>query len=146
MYGLSTQYKQLKNASLSRDLAENIAERSAYGQVVIAASKPLSSLSAVRKQWVRMIYLLRVERSRTLKADRIIQLTNEINRMRALKFRAGCADEFNWNVLFATAQDLARLAPECATLYVTYDFPKEYLHLMASWMPRHSLVVFYGKR
>lgn len=130
---------------MSRDLAQQIAERSLYGRIVVAASNPISSLSAVRKQWMRIIRLVQIERARTLKTERIMQLTNEINRLRALKFGVGFADEADCRVLFATADDLARLAPACSTLFITYDFPREYLHLMTSWMPRSSLVVFYGK-
>lgn len=145
MYGLSSQYRQPKSLSLSRDLAQQIAERSLYGKVVVAANNPISSLSAVRKQWMRIIRLTQIERARTLKTERIMQLANEVNRLRSLKFGVGFADESDFNVLFATANDLARLAPACATLFVTYDFPREYLHLMTSWMPRSSLVVFYAK-
>ncbi len=146
MYGLSSQYRQPKNISISRDLAQQIAERSLYGMVVVAAEKPVSSLSAVRKQWMRIIRLTMIERSRTLKAERIMRLTNELHRLRSLKFATGRVDEVSCNVLFATADNLARLAPACSTLFVTYDFPREYLHLMTSWMPRNSLVVFYGQR
>lgn len=145
MYGLSSQYRQPKSVSISRDLAQQIAERSLYGKIVVAANNPMSSLSAVRKQWMRIIRLTQIERARTLKAERIIQLTNEVNRLRSLKFGVGFADEVDCNVLFATADDLARLAPACSTLFITYDFPREYLHLMTSWMPRSSLVVFYAK-
>ena len=146
MYGLSSQYRQPKSVSISRDLAQQIAERSLYGKIVVAASNPISSLSAVRKQWMRIIRLNQIERARTLKAERIMQLTNEINRLRSLKFGVGFADEVNCNVLFATADDLARLAPACSTLFVTYDFPREYLHLMTSWMSPNALVVIYGQK
>jgi hypothetical protein len=146
MYGLSSQYRQPKNVSMSRDLAQQIVERSLYGKVVVAAKNPASLLSAVRKQWMRIIRLTMIERSRTLKADRIMQLTNELHRLRSLKFAVGRVDEVSCNVLFATADDLVRLAPACSTLFVTYDFPREYLHLMTSWMPQSSLVVFYGQR
>jgi len=142
VYGLSSQYRQPKNVSLSRDLAQQIAERSLYGKVVVAAEKPVVLLSSVRKQWMRIIRLTMIERSRTLKADRIMQNTNELHRLRSLKFAVGHADEVSCNVLFASADDLARLAPACSTLFVTYNFPREYLHLMTSWMPRSSLVVF----
>lgn len=128
---------------MSRDLAQQIAERSLYGKVVVAASNPISSLSAVRKQWMRIIRLTQIERARTLKAERIMQLTYEVNRLRSLKFGVGFANEVDCNVLFATADDLMYLAPPCSTLYVTYDFPREQLYLMTSWMPANGLVVFY---
>ena len=147
MHGLSIEHRKVSGTSLSSDLAQYIAERSVYGRIVVVAEKPVSSLSAVRKQWVRILRRIYVERARTLNPERIQRLTYELARLQKIEFSAKAADAMNgYDVVFATANDLAQLAPDCTTLYVTYDFPKEWLHLMASWMTLNSLVVIYGQK
>lgn len=147
MHGLNIEHRNVGNTSLSRDLAQHIAERSTYGRVVVAAEKPVSSLSAVRKQWVRILRRTYVERARTLNPERIQRLTYEFARLQKIEFSAKAADAMSGcDVVFATANDLAQLAPDCTTLYAAYDFPKEWLHLMTSWMTLNGLVVIYGQK
>lgn len=147
MHGLNLERRNVENISLSRDLAQHIVERSVYGRIVVAAESPISSLSAVRKQWVRILRQVYIERARTLKPDRIRQLAYELNRLQKVEFSAKPADAIDsCGVVFATANDLAQLAPDCTTLYVTYDFPKEWLYLMTSWMRLNGLVVMYGQK
>lgn len=147
MHGLNLERRNVENISLSRDLAQHIVERSLHGRIVVAAENPISSLSAVRKQWVRILRRVYIERARTLKSDRVRQLTYELSRLQKVEFSAKTAHAMDGcDVVFATANDLAQLAPDCTTLYVTYDFPKEWLYLMTSWMGLNGLVVTYGQR
>lgn len=147
MHGLSVEYRNPMHASRSRDLAQDIARRSIHGRVVVVAEKPIVCLSAVRKQWVRIIRRTHIERARTLNKQRINELSYELVRLQEIGFSAKTADVLHsQDVLFATADDLARLAPACSVLYVTYAFPKEKLYLMTSWMPRNGLVVIYGQK
>jgi hypothetical protein len=147
MHGLNLRYRHLgKNVSLSKDLAERICERASYGKIVVVASNPTIMLSSVRKQYLRIIYRLQVERSRTLQSEQGQSLSNELARMRNLSFTTKLSDTLEANITFATADEVARSAPECSTLYVTYDFPKERLHLMTSWMPKNGQVVLYEQR
>lgn len=147
MHRLTIERRRIANVSLSRDLAQHIAERSSYGKIVVATDKPISSLSAVRKQWVRILRRTHVERARTLNPERVKRLTWELARLQKIEFSAKAADAMNgFDVVFATANDLAQLAPDCTTLYVTYEFPKEWLHLMTSWMALSALVIIYGQK
>jgi hypothetical protein len=144
MHGLKLKYRHIGiSASLSRDLATHIYENSSYGKVVVVASNPASMLSSVRKQYLRMIYRTRIERSRTLRAEQVRLLSNEIAHMQRLRFTAKLSDILAADVTFATAENMAHIAPECFALYVTYDFPKEKLYLMTSWMPKNGQVVIY---
>ena len=145
MNNLSVLHRSPRSVPLSRDLAEHIVERSVYGRVVVAADNPVNMLSTVRKQWVRILRRLNVERARTLNHKTISDLSYELVRLQEMDFSAKAADAMeSCSVVFATADDLARIAPECPTLYVTYEFPREKLYLMTSWMPRNALVVIYG--
>lgn len=47
------------------------------------------------------------------------------------------------DVTFATADDFMRNPPDCQTVYITYNFEREKLHILTSWMPRNSVVVLY---
>lgn len=144
MHGLSIEHRNPQNIARSRDLARHIMERSLYGKVVVVANNPNSALSAMRKQWVYLLNRLQIDRARTLKTERIYRLSHELVRLRSLTFSAKAKDAMQGcGIVFATADDLMYLAPPCITLYVTYDFPREQLHLMTSWMPANGLVVFY---
>lgn len=144
MHNLSLEIREHKEP-MARDLAEDIIERSLYGKIVVAAENPAASLSAVRKQWLRAIRHLEKERASTLRTERIRQLSSELLRLNATRF--GILRDLdsidNLNVIFAAANDLASIAPPCATLYVTYKFPKEQIYLMTSWMQPKGLVVIY---
>lgn len=144
MHNLSLEIREYKEP-MARDLVEDIIKRSSYGKIVVATKNPIASLSAVRKQWLRAIRHIEKERASTLKAERIRQLSSELLRLNATRF--GILRDLdsvdNLNVIFATANDLASIAPPCTTLYVTYKFPREQIYLMTSWMQPKGLVVFY---
>lgn len=143
MDGLLIEYRAC-TTSLSRDLARQIQERSLYGKIVVAAKNPISSLSTVRKQWLQILRSTQIERARTLNQKRISELTHEFARLQTMVFSMKATNEpSRKDVIFATADELARVAPACSTLFVTYDFPREQLHLMTSWMPSSCLVVIY---
>lgn len=145
MHGLKLKYRHIgTSASLSKDLAQRVYESSSRGKVVVVANNPTSMLSSVRKQYLRLIYRTRIERSRTLQTEQVQLLSRQISQMQKLSFTAKLADTLSADITFARAEELARIAPECSALYVTYDFPKEKLHLMTSWMPKNGQVVIYG--
>ena len=64
--------------------------------------------------------------------------------MQAMTFSARPLDDLLVaDVTFATADDFVRVPPVCPTVYVTYSFEREKLHMLTSWMPRGGLVVVY---
>lgn len=148
MHGLHVKYRRLSRGdSLAKDLALTLANSSRYGKVVVVAAHPLSMLPAVRKQWLRLERKILIERARTIKALRIIELADQLDYMRAVRFTAKLPDDLlEAEVTFAKADDLVRAAPECKTMIVTYDFPKVTLHMITSWMPRNGVVVVYDQK
>jgi hypothetical protein len=147
MHNLEVELRELRsNMSLSMDLAQQIAERSLSGKIVVIAQNPQSSYASVKKQWQRLIKRLETERARTLEPTQIARLQNEIVRMQRLTFSFTYSNfELDADVTFATADDLVEMPPVCQTVYVTYDFERRKLHLLTSWMPLHSLVIIYEK-
>jgi len=145
MHNLEVELRELRvNMSLSKDLAQQIVKRSLSGKVVIVTQNPQSSYASVRKQWQRLIRLLKTERASKLGSIQIARVRNEIDRMQRLTFSFNFSSfELEADVTFATADDLAEMPPVCQTVYVTYDFERAKLHLLTSWLPLHSLVVIY---
>lgn len=145
MHNLKVEFREPSSRiSLSMDLAQQIAERSWSGKVVIVAQNPRSSYSSVRKQWRHLIRRLEKDRAGTLGSTQITRIRNEVKRMRQLTFSFTFSNfELEADVTFATADELAEMPPVCQTLYVTYDFERTKLHLLTSWLPLHSLVVIY---
>lgn len=144
MHGLYREQRFAGSAPVSRDLAKHLYTRMMCGKVAIVTDKPASMLAAVRKQWMQIERQLRRERSSTLDATRILELTYEIPRMQSMVFTAKAPiDEPQADVLFATAADFLRWPPQCRTMYVACPVELEVLHQITAWMVVHGLVVVY---
>ncbi len=144
MHGLYREHRHAGSAPVSQDLAKHLYTRMMYGKVGIVAERPATMLPALRKQWLKLQRRVRRERSSTLDAARILELSQQLACMQSMTFTAKAPiDEPTADVLVATIDDLLRWPPQCRTMYVTCNVELEKLHLVTSWMPRHSLVVIY---
>lgn len=143
MNQLSVIIRELRD-SLSKDLAEEILERGLYGKIAIVTDKPVILLSATRKQWLKLTRNMQRERSSTLDAAKVAKLTQQIAWMQSCSFSAKVPDDpLEAHVTFASADNFSRIPPACRTIYVTYEFEREKLYMLTSWMPKSSLVVIY---
>lgn len=132
------------HGSVSWDLAHHMYARSMCGKIAVVAQDPKGLMASVRRQWLRVMRQAQKERSRTLDASRIMELTNQIARMQRMSFGFDLYDGLLDNdVTFATAEDFVAVPPLCPTIYVTYEVGKEDLYLLTSWMPANGLVVSY---
>ncbi len=144
MYGLLTERYSLEGKILSRQLALHIAAHGRQGKVAIVTSMPVVLLSSTRKQWFRLIRLIERERASTLSHMRKEQIETNLAWMRQLKFSAKPPqDLLVADITFATADDFALTPPDCRTVYVTYNFEREKLYMLTSWMPKNGQVVIY---
>ena len=146
MHGLDVKHRHLPgNRPLSWVLAHDICARFLDGKMVVVTDKPFVMLSVVKKQWASMLRKVQTERAKTLNAVKIQELSKQFVAMQNLKFSAKLPEDMlEADVTFATAENLARIAPECWTMFISYDFPKEQLYLMTAWMPMRGVVVIYG--
>jgi hypothetical protein len=145
MYGLHVETLS-PHKGLSRDLVEHILDHSLPGKIVVVTDKPHNLLSSTRKQWINLIRKTDIERARTLDAERIQDLSNQLRWMQRLRFTAKQPTDFlEADITFATAEHLVLHAPGCVNIYFTFDIPRESLHIITSWMPRRGLVVIYGQ-
>jgi len=141
MYGLFIEQRKLNgDTSLSWDIAHHMYPRQLRGNIAIVTEEPEALLSAVKKQWNKVIRQVQNERSSTTDASRILELTHEIARMQSLAFTAESpAEDPQADVLFATAAQFVDTPPICHTLYVTYPVERLQLRMLGSWMPVHGL-------
>lgn len=145
MHTLVVEHRLAMNGRpLAIDLAERLIENIYRGKAVVVTDKPVAMLAAVRKQWLRAERKIWIERARTLNAVRISELTCQLAYMEQTSFTAKTPDDFlEADITFATADDFVRAAPDCKTMFVTYNFPRLKLHMMTSWMPQSGRVVIY---
>jgi hypothetical protein len=146
MHGLFVEKYSLNHKPLSQQLAEHIAAHGPQGKVAVVADKPVTLLASVRKQWLRLIRLTEKERSSTLNSVRKEKLEIHLEWMRQLSFSAKAPEGMlEADITFTTADDFVRNPPDCRTIYITYSFEREKLHMLTSWMPRNGVVVIYGQ-
>lgn len=133
-----------KSTSLSWDLAHHMYMRQLCGKIVVVAESPAILLSAVSKQWHKVIRQTQRERSSTLNAERIRELTQTIMDMQKLRFVANTLHiQAKGDVFFASPEELLPAPPGCRTLYVTCQLEESILFALTSNMPAHSLIVLY---
>ena len=146
MHGLYIEHRSKGSSPISEDLAKHLYTRALQGNAAIVTDNPLALLSVIRKQWLKIERHLRRERSSTLNASKILELTHQITRMQTIRFTAKPPkEEAGGDVQFATVEDWIAWPPEanCMTLYVTTQITNEQLHLITGWMRESGVVVIY---
>ncbi|SRR6266496_5566343 len=145
MHGLFIEKYPLNHKPLSQQLAGHIAAHGSQGTIAVVTDRPVTLLASTRKQWLHLIRLTECERSSTLNAARKEQLGMQLEWMRQLSFTAKAPEDLlEKDITFATADDFVRTPPDCRIVYITYNFEREKLHMLTSWMPRNGVVVIYG--
>lgn len=147
MHGLIREEGSFGANPSTKDIAKHLYTRMYAGKVVIVAAKPATLLGPLRKQWLRLMRRVQKERAKTLDAARIQELASRVARMQSLRFTASwhagdVSYDDQYGVYLATADQLLRWPPDYRTMYVTCDIETEKLHMITSWMPWGSLVVF----
>jgi hypothetical protein len=146
MHGLFIEKYSLNHKTLSQQLAEHIVAHGQQGKAAVVTDKPAVLFASTRKYWLKLIRLTENERSRTLNANRKEYLEIQLKWMRGLRFTTKAPNDLlEADVTFAAADNFVRNPPDCRTVYVTYSFEREKLHMLTSWMPRNGVVVIYGQ-
>lgn len=132
MQGLYTETKTLSNKSrLSLELALDIYMHRFNGSVAIVTDRPELLMTAVKKQWMSLIAKLQ-------KDDELAFLQNFT--FTVIKTNDG----WRGNAFFSTPSEFKKMPPDCRRLYVACKVSKEDIHMIASWMPRSSTILFYN--
>jgi len=105
---------------IASDIARHLQSRQFLGVTVVVCHNPLSMLSSLRKQWLRLARNLQKQRASTLNAEEILRFTHTIMHMQHLQFVAHVpAIETEGHIYFVTPEELESLPPGCLSLYIT---------------------------
>jgi hypothetical protein len=145
MTGLYIEQRALHGkAALSWDLVHHLFVRPVRGRVVIVTERPVVLLATTKRQWYKLLRQVQLERSSTLQATRIAELSRQIAYMQNLSFTTKPAKTTSKaSVLFAIADELTNFPPVCQSLYVTYELDKQTLHTLTRDMLRDGVIVLY---
>jgi len=142
MHDLIREEHRIKSGMGAKFIAQHLSVRTRYGKAVIVVRKPHSAISAVRKQWLKLVRKKQTERASTLDALRIRQLVEMVAYMKSRKFTLKYPpDEYIGDVYITDLETTLRWPPSCQTMYVLSDLKPEQLHMITAWMPKNALVV-----
>ncbi len=134
------------NPTIGSDIARHILTRQHLGKVVVICDKPISMMSVTRKYWLRLARGLQRERSSTLNADKILQLTHDITHMQRMQFaNKSYSDSPGADVFFWRPEQLHMLPTDCYSLYIADDTKTQALATVIGQLPDLSLVIDYTK-
>jgi hypothetical protein len=142
--GLVVERRKRESVVISRDLARHMAERQIKGKIAVVTTRPVSLMSAVRKQWLRLIRLAQRDQSSTLNHQHKIDLAHDILSLQSTTFSAKhpTKDPIA-NICFATLDQFLLAPPICSTIYITDSVKTQEQFMLTSWMPPGGLVVIY---
>lgn len=130
---------------VASDIARHLQARQYLGMTVVVCANPLSMLSALRKQWLRLARNLQKQRASTLNAEEILRFTHTIMHMQHLQFVAHPPDqETEAHIFFVKPEELSGLPPNCLSLYVTAPPRAAQLAAWLDGISTDALVVDYG--
>lgn len=146
MHGLFVEKHLIEDKPLSWHLARHIYAHGPQGKIAVVTDKPKALHSTTCKQWAKLLRQTQNERASTINPARVDMLTRQILWMQNLSFTCKAPNDLlEADITFAAADDFVRVPPVCCCIYITYDFEREKLHMLTSWMPRNGIVVMYGQ-
>lgn len=129
---------------IASDIARHLHSRQYLGITIVVCSNPLSMLSALRKQWLRLARNLQKQRASTLNAEEILRFTHTIMHMQHLQFVAQLpVTGAEGHIFFVKPEELIDLPPGCLTLYLTVPPRKTQLTAWIDSLSPDALVVDY---
>src|SRR5690349_13102723 len=129
---------------VASDIARHLQSRQYLGLTIVVCANPLSMLSALRKQWLRLARNLQKQRASTLNAEEILRFTHSIMHMQHLQFTIQPPSaQAEANIFFVTPQELHNLPPGCLSLYITVAPRASRLKQWVEDLANDALIVDY---
>lgn len=136
-----------KAPPISWDIAHHLYARQFSGISIIVNSRPDGMLSAVTKQWYKIVRQVEHERASTLTATRIQELTYAVTVMQRTRFRTITTEPLeNGEVFFLDYDSLTTIPENCHTVYITDPLQERDVKQLEAKMPLNSLLVIYKPR
>jgi hypothetical protein len=131
--------------SLIVDMMRHLHAREYLGKAIIVCDQPVVSLSAGRKQWLKLARAIQKQRASTLNADKILKYTHAIAHMQHLHFSSrNPAEDPDSDIYFLSPDQLHLLPLQCFTVYITLPIQTEVAADILPQLPESSLIVDYN--
>lgn len=144
MQQLLVEQRGLLNRALTWDLAHHLYTRQFQGTIIVVNDRPPVMLATLSKQWQKVIREVQRERSSTLRANRIRELTLELMHMQQLRMTVEAPETPESGMVhIITLEQALVLTPTCQTIYFTCNIDKASIDAVTCAMPDRALVVRY---
>lgn len=145
---LETKRPPKTDSSLASSITQHWQTRHLYGKALIISERPHEIAKLIRKHWISAMQGFQQERSLTIDADRLLNLTHSITRMQQMVITADSPHEFPAAHLWIIQPDQLRqteLPRTCRTIYVHAKLEKSLTSHVQELLANHSLVVDYSQ-
>jgi hypothetical protein len=131
--------------SLIADMMRHLHTREYLGKALIICDQPTITLSAARKQWLKLSRVIQKQRASTLNADKILKYTHAIAHMQHLHFSVkDPLEDPDSAVYFLGPAHIHVLPPQCFTVYITTHIEPEIVDNLLTQLPDSALIVDYN--
>ena len=131
-------------SSITADVMRHLHTRQHLGKAVIVCDQPHATLSAARKQWLKLSRSLQKQRSSTLNADKILKYTHAVTRMQRMHFTSKSPVERpEADIYFLRPDELEAMPLICWTVYMLCPNEPEAALPALRQLPEAALIVDY---
>jgi hypothetical protein len=131
--------------SVAADIMRHLHARQHLGKATIICEHPVITLSAARKQWLKLARHAQKQRASTLNADKILKYTHTITRMQNMRFTLKSAREKpDGDVFFVAPSDCTHIAHFSQSAYIIPALTDEQVDALTSHMGDDGLIVDYA--
>lgn len=132
--------------SLIADVMRHLHTREYLGKAIVVCEQPSVTLSAARKQWLKLSRVIQKQRASTLNADKILKYTHAIAHMQHLQFSLkDPTEDPDSDIYFLSPAQLHLLPLQCFTIYVTAPMEPETIDTILPQLPDSALIIDYGR-
>ncbi|HET6746507.1 MAG TPA: hypothetical protein VFH06_00165 [Candidatus Saccharimonadales bacterium] len=136
------------DTALASNIVHHWQTRHLYGKALVVSLSPEPVAKLIRKQWLSLLQSLQHERSRTIDADQLLQLTHSITRMQQMVVTIDAPHEFPAaHIWCITPEQLLKseLPRTCQSIYIGTQVSTNLKDHLYEILPAHSLVVDFAQ-
>lgn len=143
--GYFVEKRKLTHAEMAADIARHLQVRQLLGRAIVVTERSPVLLSAVRRQWMKIIDALKREQSRTLNIALKAELSAQLHAMQELQFTSKDPEKHpNADVYFVEIHDANKLPNDnYHTVYICTD--TENVNSVVSRLKPGCVVVQYHR-
>lgn len=135
------------HSALASHIAEHWQSRHLYGKALFICDSPAELTKLLRKRWTSVMQSIQQERTHTIDADKLLNITHTITRMQQMIIADTPPHSFpaaHFWLVQVTQLASIELPRSCHTIYIATSLPTHMKELLVSVLPAHSLIVDFG--